>query len=92
MTDNEVQNGPPEDQPQEKTAKQLEKEAKKAAKLEKLKAKLDKKSATPAVQKDKPEVRTLTIFKIWNHSHLLLNLSNKYYKKITENHNKFLNY
>ncbi|XP_026724940.1 valine--tRNA ligase [Trichoplusia ni] len=55
MTDNEVQNGPPEDQPQEKTAKQLEKEAKKAAKLEKLKAKLDKKSATPAVQKDKPE-------------------------------------
>ncbi|CAH0585470.1 unnamed protein product [Chrysodeixis includens] len=55
MTDNEVQNGPPEDQPQEKTAKQLEKEAKKAAKLEKLKAKLDKKSATPAVQKEKPE-------------------------------------
>lgn len=56
MTDNEVQNDPSGDQPQEKTAKQLEKEAKKAAKLEKLKAKLDKKSATPAVQKDKPEV------------------------------------
>lgn len=55
MTDNEVQNDPSGDQPQEKTAKQLEKEAKKAAKLEKLKAKLDKKSATPAVQKDKPE-------------------------------------
>lgn len=56
MTDNEIQNGPEGDQPQEKTAKQLEKEAKKAAKLEKLKAKLDKKSATPAVQKEKPEV------------------------------------
>ncbi|KAJ8731130.1 hypothetical protein PYW07_004294 [Mythimna separata] len=55
MTDNEVQNDPSGDQPQEKTAKQLEKEAKKAAKLDKLKAKLDKKSATPAVQKDKPE-------------------------------------
>ncbi|XP_063891954.1 valine--tRNA ligase isoform X1 [Helicoverpa armigera] len=55
MTDNEVQNGPSGDQPQEKTAKQLEKEAKKAAKLEKLKAKLDKKSAAPAVQKEKPE-------------------------------------
>lgn len=56
MTDNEPQNGPTGDQPQEKTAKQLEKEAKKAAKLEKLKAKLDKKSTAPAVQKDKPEV------------------------------------
>ncbi|XP_026488182.2 valine--tRNA ligase [Vanessa tameamea] len=55
MTDNENQNGPTGDQPQEKTAKQLEKEAKKAAKLEKLKAKLDKKSTAPAVQKDKPE-------------------------------------
>lgn len=56
MTDNEQQNGPLEDLPQEKTAKQLEKEAKKAAKLEKLKAKLDKQSAAPTVQKDKPEV------------------------------------
>ena len=56
MTDTENQDGPPMDQPQEKTAKQLEKEAKKAAKLEKLKAKLDKKSSAPAVQKDKPEV------------------------------------
>lgn len=56
MTDNESQNGPAGDQPQEKTAKQLEKEAKKAAKLEKLKAKLDKKSSAPAGQKDKPEV------------------------------------
>ncbi|RVE54378.1 hypothetical protein evm_000863 [Chilo suppressalis] len=55
MTDNEVANGLSEEQPQEKTAKQLEKEAKKAAKLEKLKAKLDKKTAVPAVQKDKPE-------------------------------------
>ncbi|XP_049873606.1 valine--tRNA ligase isoform X2 [Pectinophora gossypiella] len=55
MADTEPQNGPAEDQPQEKTAKQLEKEAKKAAKLEKLKAKLDKKSAAPTVQKDKPE-------------------------------------
>ncbi|XP_050684326.1 valine--tRNA ligase isoform X2 [Leptidea sinapis] len=55
MTDNETQNGPSGDQPQEKTAKQLEKEAKKAAKLDKLKAKLDKKSTAPAVQKDKPE-------------------------------------
>lgn len=55
MNDSEPPNGPG-DQPQEKTAKQLEKEAKKAAKLEKLKTKLDKKSATPAVQKDKPEV------------------------------------
>ncbi|XP_023954262.2 valine--tRNA ligase isoform X2 [Bicyclus anynana] len=55
MTDSEPQIGPTEDQPQEKTAKQLEKEAKKAAKLEKLKAKLDKKSTAPAVQKDKPE-------------------------------------
>ncbi|XP_063624402.1 valine--tRNA ligase isoform X1 [Cydia splendana] len=55
MTDNEVQNGSTGDQPQEKTAKQLEKEAKKAAKLDKLKAKLDKKSTAPAVQKDKPE-------------------------------------
>ncbi|XP_068633756.1 valine--tRNA ligase isoform X2 [Battus philenor] len=54
MNDNETQNDLG-DQPQEKTAKQLEKEAKKAAKLEKLKAKLDKKSAAPAVQKDKPE-------------------------------------
>lgn len=54
MTDNESQNTG-EDQPQEKTAKQLEKEAKKAAKLEKLKAKLDKKSAAPAVTKEKPE-------------------------------------
>ncbi|KAM3957167.1 LOW QUALITY PROTEIN: valyl-tRNA synthetase [Aphomia sociella] len=58
MTDNETQNGPSGEQPQEKTAKQLEKEAKKAAKLEKLKAKLDKKSATPAVQKEKPEKKT----------------------------------
>ncbi|CAH0715283.1 unnamed protein product, partial [Brenthis ino] len=58
MTDTENQNGPPEDQPQEKTAKQLEKEAKKAAKLEKLKAKLDKKSSAPALQKDKPEKKT----------------------------------
>lgn len=56
MTDTEPQSGPPGDEPQEKTAKQLEKEAKKAAKLDKLKAKLDKKSTTPAVQKDKPEV------------------------------------
>lgn len=56
MTDNESQSCPTEDQPQEKTAKQLEKEAKKAAKLEKLQAKLDKKSTLPAVQKDKPEV------------------------------------
>ncbi|KAG6454903.1 valine--tRNA ligase [Manduca sexta] len=55
MTDNEPQNEPAGDQPQEKTAKQLEKEAKKAAKLEKLKAKLDKKSTAPAVPKDKPE-------------------------------------
>ncbi|XP_050350770.1 valine--tRNA ligase [Nymphalis io] len=55
MTDNENQNCPTGDQPQEKSAKQLEKEAKKAAKLEKLKAKLDKKSTAPAVQKDKPE-------------------------------------
>ncbi|XP_073956319.1 valyl-tRNA synthetase isoform X2 [Choristoneura fumiferana] len=55
MTDTEAQNGPPGDEPQEKTAKQLEKEAKKAAKLDKLKAKLDKKSTAPAVQKDKPE-------------------------------------
>ncbi|XP_059052120.1 valine--tRNA ligase isoform X2 [Achroia grisella] len=55
MTDTEVQNGLSGEQPQEKTAKQLEKEAKKAAKLEKLKAKLDKKSATPVVQKEKPE-------------------------------------
>ncbi|XP_050555637.1 valine--tRNA ligase [Spodoptera frugiperda] len=55
MTDKAVQDGSAGDQPQEKTAKQLEKEAKKAAKLEKLKAKLDKKSAAPAVQKDKPE-------------------------------------
>ncbi|KAH9632901.1 hypothetical protein HF086_002723 [Spodoptera exigua] len=55
MTDKAVQDGSTGDQPQEKTAKQLEKEAKKAAKLEKLKAKLDKKSAAPAVQKDKPE-------------------------------------
>ncbi|CAH0751678.1 unnamed protein product [Diatraea saccharalis] len=55
MTDNEAANGLAEEQPQEKTAKQLEKEAKKAAKLEKLKAKLDKKSSAPAVQKDKPE-------------------------------------
>ncbi|XP_013170152.1 PREDICTED: valine--tRNA ligase isoform X1 [Papilio xuthus] len=54
MADSETQNGPG-DQPQEKSAKQLEKEAKKAAKLEKLKAKLDKKSSAPAVQKDKPE-------------------------------------
>lgn len=61
MTDNEQQNGPSEDQPQEKTAKQLEKEAKKAAKLEKLKAKLDKKSAAPTVQKDKPEVSYRTL-------------------------------
>lgn len=53
MTDNEQQNGPSEDQPLEKTAKQLEKEAKKAAKLEKLKA---KQSAASTVQKDKPEV------------------------------------
>ncbi|CAG9561648.1 unnamed protein product [Danaus chrysippus] len=58
MTDNESQNGPAGDQPQEKTAKQLEKEAKKAAKLEKLKAKLDKKSSAPAGQKDKPEKKT----------------------------------
>lgn len=56
MTDNDQQNGPSEDQPLEKTAKQLEKEAKKAAKLEKLKAKLDKQSTAPTVQKDKPEV------------------------------------
>lgn len=56
MTDKAVQDGSAGEQPQEKTAKQLEKEAKKAAKLEKLKAKLDKKSAAPAVQKDKPEV------------------------------------
>ncbi|XP_041978803.1 valine--tRNA ligase isoform X2 [Aricia agestis] len=55
MTDTVDQNGQGEEQPQEKTAKQLEKEAKKAAKLEKLKAKLDKKSSAPAVQKDKPE-------------------------------------
>ncbi|KAJ0176412.1 hypothetical protein K1T71_007591 [Dendrolimus kikuchii] len=55
MTDTEPQNDGTVDQPQEKTAKQLEKEAKKAAKLEKLKAKLDKKSTAPAVQKDKPE-------------------------------------
>ncbi|XP_026327142.1 valine--tRNA ligase isoform X2 [Hyposmocoma kahamanoa] len=55
MTDNEQQNGPSEDQPVEKTAKQLEKEAKKAAKLEKLKAKLDKQSTAPTVQKDKLE-------------------------------------
>lgn len=61
MTDNEQQNGPSEDQPQEKTAKQLEKEAKKNAKLEKLKAKLDKKSAAPTVQKDKPEVCFATL-------------------------------
>lgn len=59
MTDTEATNGPSGDQPQEKTAKQLEKEAKKAAKLEKLQAKLDKKSAAPAVQKDKPEVNAL---------------------------------
>lgn len=56
MTDTEPQNDGTVEQPQEKTAKQLEKEAKKAAKLEKLKAKLDKKSTAPAVQKDKPEV------------------------------------
>lgn len=55
MTDNENQSSTAEEQPQEKTAKQLEKEAKKAAKLEKLKAKLDKKSSAPAVQKEKPE-------------------------------------
>ncbi|XP_047503607.1 valine--tRNA ligase isoform X1 [Pieris napi] len=55
MSENNIQNGLPDDQPQEKTAKQLEKEAKKAAKLEKLKAKLDKKSVAPAVPKDKPE-------------------------------------
>lgn len=61
MTDTDPQNGPAGEQPQEKSAKQLEKEAKKAAKLEKLKAKLDKKSATPAVQKDKPEVRVFII-------------------------------
>ncbi|XP_046965705.1 valine--tRNA ligase [Vanessa cardui] len=61
MTDNENQNGPAGDQPQEKTAKQLEKEAKKAAKLEKLKAKLDKKSTAPAVQKDKPEKKVKEI-------------------------------
>ncbi|XP_072949583.1 valine--tRNA ligase [Epargyreus clarus] len=54
MTDTEPQNDAG-DQPQEKSAKQLEKEAKKAAKLEKLKAKLDKKSTAPAGQKDKPE-------------------------------------
>lgn len=57
MTDNDVAAAPAGEEPQEKTAKQLEKEAKKAAKLEKLKAKLDKKSAVPAVQKDKPEKR-----------------------------------
>lgn len=57
MTDTDTTNGPEGDQPQEKTAKQLEKEAKKAAKLEKLKAKLDKKTTAPAVEKkDKPEV------------------------------------
>ncbi|XP_022120831.2 valine--tRNA ligase isoform X2 [Pieris rapae] len=55
MSENNIQNGLPDDQPQEKTAKQLEKEAKKAAKLEKLKAKLDKKSVAPSVPKDKPE-------------------------------------
>lgn len=65
MTDNDtvdIQNGTPEDQPQEKTAKQLKKEAEKAAKLEKLKAKLDKKSSAPAVLKEKPEVSPLNCF------------------------------
>ncbi|CAG4982778.1 unnamed protein product [Colias eurytheme] len=55
MSDKDAENCPSGDQPQEKTAKQLEKEAKKAAKLEKLKAKLDKKSTAPAAPKDKPE-------------------------------------
>lgn len=66
MTDNENQNSTAEEQPQEKTAKQLEKEAKKAAKLEKLKAKLDKKSTAPAVQKEKPEVIFQAVFYIQN--------------------------
>ncbi|XP_048478655.1 valine--tRNA ligase isoform X1 [Plutella xylostella] len=58
MADTDAANGPTGDQPQEKTAKQLEKEAIKAAKLAKLKAKLDKKATAPAVPKDKPEKKT----------------------------------
>lgn len=73
MTDNDtvdIQNGTPEDQPQEKTAKQLKKEAEKAAKLEKLKAKLDKKSSAPAVLKEKPEVSPLNCFSALIHNFL----------------------
>lgn len=66
MTDTEINSSPTEEQPQEKTAKQLEKEAKKAAKLEKLKAKLEKKSTAPAVQKEKPEVNILYLLNFYN--------------------------
>ncbi|XP_059608612.1 valine--tRNA ligase [Phlebotomus argentipes] len=43
------------EEPQVKSAKQLEKEAKKAAKLQKLQQKMDKKSTAPAPAKEKPE-------------------------------------
>ena len=48
-------NGPADDAPQEKTAKQLEKEAKKLAKLEKLKQKQEK-LATVKPNEEKKEV------------------------------------
>ncbi|XP_055691669.1 valine--tRNA ligase [Lutzomyia longipalpis] len=54
----EMENG---EEPQQKTAKQLEKEAKKAAKLQKLQQKMDKKSAAPAVTKEKPEKKVKEI-------------------------------